>query len=253
MFDALMLAGGLADLKIVLEAKDLRKAYRTGKVDVWALRGVDLQVHQGELVAIMGPSGCGKSTLLHILGGLTAPTEGEVRIDGISLGALSDAARTRIRRDKIGFVFQRFNLLPTLTAQGNLEIARHIHGNGAGASRFDSSHDVLRLLGLEHKLKSKPLEMSGGEQQRVALARAVINRPAILLADEPTGNLDSGNSLIVLKMLQDLNTSFNQTIVLITHNPEVAAVAHRLVEMRDGQILGRMQDVTYTKVEESFL
>lgn len=240
-------------MKIVLETKGVTKAYRTGKVDVWALRGVDLQVHQGEFVAVMGPSGCGKSTLLHILGGLTTPSSGEVWIDGINLGTLSDAARTRTRREKIGFVFQRFNLLPTMTAQGNLEMARHIHGNGSGMSQFESSREVLALLGLEHKLKSKPIEMSGGEQQRVALARAVINHPAILLADEPTGNLDSENSQIVLKMLQKLNTQYNQTIMLITHNPEVAAIAHRVIEMRDGQILNRIQDVIYTKVEEAFL
>ncbi len=237
-------------MKIILETKGVTKAYRSGKVDVWALRGVDLQVHLGEFVAIMGPSGCGKSTLLHILGGLTTPTAGEVLIDDINIGALSDAERTRTRRDKIGFVFQRFNLLPTLTAQGNLQIAQHIHGNGTGPIPSDSVKEILRVLGLEHKLKSKPIEMSGGEQQRVALARAVINQPAILLADEPTGNLDSENSQLVLKMLQELNTQFNQTTVLITHNPEVAAVAHRLVEMRDGRILNRDQDVGYTQSEE---
>lgn len=231
----------------------MTKAYRVGRIDVWALRSVDVQVHRGEFVAIMGPSGCGKSTLLHILGGLTTPTSGEVWVDGVNLGVLNDAARTRTRREKIGFVFQRFNLLPTLTAQGNLEMAQHIHNNGKNGVDTASTDEVLRLLGLEHKMKSKPLEMSGGEQQRVALARAVINRPAILLADEPTGNLDSENSQLVLRMLQDLNTHFSQTIVLITHNPEVAAIAHRLVEMRDGRILDRVQDVTYTHVEETFL
>ncbi len=240
-------------MKINLETKGITKIFRAGRVDVWALRGVDLQVHQGEFVAVMGPSGCGKSTLLHILGGLTTPTSGEVWIDGENIGALSDAERTKVRRDKIGFVFQRFNLLPTLSAQGNLEMARHIHGNGNGAGRAYSSQEVLRVLGLEHKLKSKPLELSGGEQQRVALARAVINRPSILLADEPTGNLDSENSQIVLRMLQELNTKFNQTIVLITHNPEVAAVAHRLIEMRDGRIQSVVQDVVYSRVEETFL
>lgn len=239
-------------MKIVLETKGVTKAYKAGKVEVWVLRGIDLQVRQGEFVAVMGPSGCGKSTLLHILGGLTAPTNGHVFIDSIDIGALSDAARTRVRRDKIGFVFQRFNLLPALTAQGNLEMARHIHGNGSGRENVTSSLEVLRALGLEHKLKSRPVEMSGGEQQRVALARAVINRPAILLADEPTGNLDSENSQIVLKMIQELNSKFGQTIVLITHNPEVATIAHRLVEMRDGQILDRIQDVIYAKTAETF-
>ncbi|MDD5543360.1 MAG: ABC transporter ATP-binding protein [Acidobacteriia bacterium] len=240
-------------MKTILEAKGVTKVYRTGRVDVWALRGIDLNVSQGEFVAIMGPSGCGKSTLLHILGGLTPPSKGEVWLDGVNIGALSDAERTRTRRNKIGFVFQRFNLLPTLSALGNLEIARYIHKNGAGGNGSESSRDLLKILGLENKLRSKPIEMSGGEQQRVALARAVINRPAILLADEPTGNLDSENSQTVLHMLQDLNTRFNQTIILITHNPEVAAVAHRLVEMRDGKIHDRVQDVTYHAAEESFL
>ncbi len=240
-------------MKINLETKGVTKAYRSGKVEVWALRGVDLQVHQGEFVAIMGPSGCGKSTLLHILGGLTAPTSGEVWVDGVNISSLSDAMRTKVRRDKIGFVFQRFNLLPTLSAQGNLEIARFIHGNGSTNKAFNSSKELLGLLGLEHKLKSKPVELSGGEQQRVALARAVINRPAILLADEPTGNLDSENSQIVLRMLQELNAKFGQTIILITHNPEAAAVAHRVVAMKDGRVLTEVMDVAYSRAEESLL
>ncbi len=211
--------------------------YRVGKVDVNALRGVNLSVALGEFIAIMGPSGCGKSTLLHILGGLLKPSSGRVIVDGEDLAAMSDAARTDMRRRKIGFVFQRFNLFPTLTAEGNLRLAEQIHGNGRGAASDNVRREVLQLLRLENKMRHKPLELSGGEQQRVAIARAIINRPAIILADEPTGNLDSENSTIVLDMLQKLNRELKQTIVMITHNPEAAAVASRTIEMRDGMIV----------------
>ncbi len=214
--------------------------YRVGKVDVNALRGVNLSVAPGEFVAVMGPSGCGKSTLLHILGGLLRPTSGRVIVDGEDLAAMSDAARTDMRRRKIGFVFQRFNLFPTLTAEGNLKLAEHIHsggGNGRSAVDDNTRREILQLLRLENKMRHKPLELSGGEQQRVAIARAIINRPAIILADEPTGNLDTENSTVVLDMLRKLNRELNQTIVMITHNPEAAVVASRTVEMRDGMIV----------------
>jgi putative ABC transport system ATP-binding protein len=224
-------------MSAILQTEDLKMIYRVGKVDVNALRGVNLSVAPGEFIAIMGPSGCGKSTLLHILGGLLKPSSGRVIVDGEDLAAMSDAARTDLRRRKIGFVFQRFNLFPTLTAEGNLKLAEHIHGNGGGAADDDVRREVLQLLRLENKMRHKPLELSGGEQQRVAIARAIINRPAIILADEPTGNLDSENSTIVLDMLQELNRELKQTIVMITHNPEAAAVAARTVEMRDGMIV----------------
>ncbi len=220
----------------ILQTENLVMTYRVGKVDVNALRGVNLAVEKGEFISIMGHSGSGKSTMLHILGGLLKPTSGKVLVDGEDLAAVGDAQRTDIRRRKIGFVFQRFNLFPTLTAEGNLKLAETIHGsesNGNGELR----HEVLRLLKLENKMQHKPLELSGGEQQRVAIARAVINRPAIILADEPTGNLDSENSDIVLNMLQQLNRDLGQTIVMITHNPEAAEVAGRKVLMRDGQIV----------------
>jgi putative ABC transport system ATP-binding protein len=220
----------------ILQTENLKMTYRVGKVDVHALRGVNLAVPAGEFISVMGPSGCGKSTLLHILGGLLKPTSGRVLVDGEDLAAMSDAARTDMRRRKIGFVFQRFNLFPTLTADGNLKLAEHIHGNGRGADA-ETRREVLQLLRLENKMRHKPLELSGGEQQRVAIARAVINRPAIILADEPTGNLDSENSAIVLGMLQKLNRELKQTIVMITHNPEAAAVAARTIEMRDGMIV----------------
>ncbi len=222
-------------MAIILKAENLEKIYRVGKVDVPALRGVSLAAQEGEFVAVMGPSGCGKSTMLHLLGGLLTPTSGRIVVDGEDLTAASDAKRTDIRRRKIGFVFQRFNLFPTLTADGNLRLAERIHGNGADDPA--RRREILRMLRLEDKMHHKPLELSGGEQQRVALARAVVNRPAIVLADEPTGNLDSENSALVLKMFRELNDRFNQTIIMITHNPEAAAACQRVIQMRDGYIV----------------
>jgi len=222
-------------MAIILKAEQLEKVYRVGKVDVPALRGIDLTVNEGEFLAVMGPSGCGKSTMLHLLGGLLTPSKGRIIVDGEDLTAASDSKRTDIRRRKIGFVFQRFNLFPTLTAEGNLRLAERIHGNGADDP--DRRREILRMLKLEDKMHHKPLELSGGEQQRVALARAVVNRPAIVLADEPTGNLDTENSALVLKMFRELNDRFNQTIIMITHNPEAAAACQRIIQMRDGHIV----------------
>lgn len=223
-------------MSTILRTEDLKKSYKIGKLDVPALRGVSLGVEEGEFVAIMGPSGCGKSTLLHLLGGLLSPTSGSIIIDGEDLAKVSDAQRTDIRRRKIGFVFQRFNLFPTLTAEGNLKLAEKIHlGNGAKSNV--NRREILKVLKLEDKMHHKPLELSGGEQQRVALARAVINRPAIILADEPTGNLDTENSEIVLEMFKELNEKYNQTIIMITHNPEAAAVCSRIIRMRDGHVV----------------
>ena len=220
---------------MILQTKDLTKTYKIGKLDVPALRGINIDVERGEFVAIMGPSGCGKSTLLHLLGGLLSPTTGSIHIDGEDLSKVSDAERTDIRRRKIGFVFQRFNLFPTLTADGNLKLAEKIH-TGNGNHSAERRREVLGLLKLEDKMKHKPLELSGGEQQRVALARAIINSPAIILADEPTGNLDSENSTIVLEMFKELNAKYQQTIIMITHNPEAAAVSSRVIRMRDGHV-----------------
>jgi len=220
----------------ILKAENLVKSYKVGKVDVPALRGVSFEIQHGEFVAIMGPSGCGKSTLLHLLGGLLSPTSGSILIDGEDLAKVTDAQRTDIRRRKIGFVFQRFNLFPTLTADGNLKLAEKIH-TGKSSGSADNRRKVLKLLQLEDKMLHKPLELSGGEQQRVALARAVINSPAIILADEPTGNLDTENSAIVLEMFRELNEKLGQTIIMITHNPEAAAVCSRTIQMRDGHIV----------------
>jgi putative ABC transport system ATP-binding protein len=221
--------------EFIIRVHDLRKVYRVGDVDVPALRGVDLAVSRGEFLTIVGPSGSGKSTLFHVLGGLTPPTSGKVYIHGKDLSAMSDAERTNLRKTEVGFVFQKYNLLPTLTAADNIAIARHIASRSDG---YDPKfQEVLELLGIAHRLHHKPKALSGGEQQRVAIARAIVNRPSILLADEPTGNLDSENSKIVLGILRDLNTRMGQTILMITHNPEAASYAHRIVHMRDGRIV----------------
>ncbi len=225
---------GTAIMEPIIHTEDLKKIYHVGKVDVHALRGVDLIVQEGEFLAIVGPSGCGKSTLLHILGGLTPPTSGRMCVDGNDFLKMTDAERTRFRRHKIGFVFQRYNLLPTLTALQNIEIAKDIQGDGFNPHRFET---VVDMLDLRQKLSRKPNALSGGEQQRVAIARAVVCEPKILLADEPTGNLDTENSQLVLNMLRMLNRSFRQTILMITHNPEAAAVADRTVRMRDGRVI----------------
>jgi putative ABC transport system ATP-binding protein len=220
----------------MIEIHDLKKVFHVGDVDVHALRGVDLSVAKSEFVAVIGPSGSGKSTLFHILGGLTPPTSGSVFIDGRDLLKMSDAQRTHLRRTGVGFVFQKYNLLPTLTAGENIDIARDIAGrrNHAPDPWFQ---EVLKMLRIEGRLKHKPRALSGGEQQRVAIARAIVNHPALLLADEPTGNLDTENSNAVLAVLRDLNERIGQTILMITHNPEAAAFAHRIVEMRDGRIV----------------
>jgi putative ABC transport system ATP-binding protein len=221
-------------LEPILKTENLWKVYRQGKVDVPALRGVSIEVFAGEFVSIMGPSGCGKSTMLHVIGGLAQATRGRVLLDGNDLTTMSDAARTLLRRHKVGFVFQRFNLLPTLDAYHNIALAQHIHGNGFDPHRFKV---VADLLGLSGRLKHKPSELSGGEQQRVALARAIVSEPKIVLADEPTGNLDTKSSEAVLNLLRDLNRDLGQTIVMITHNPDAAAYGHRVLHMRDGEVV----------------
>src|ERR1700680_3436139 len=225
---------GQKSVEPLLKTEGLWKLYRAGKVEVPALRGVNFQVLPGESVAVMGPSGCGKSSLLYVIGGVAQATRGRGLVDGNDLTELSDAERTRLRRHIIGFVFQRFNLLPTLTAKANIPIAQFIHGNGFDPHRFDV---VTKMLGLAGRLHHKPSELSGGEQQRVAIARAIINEPKILLADEPTGNLDSKNSEIVLQMLRQLNKDLGQTVVMITHNPEAVTYFDRVVHMRDGVIV----------------
>lgn len=219
----------------LISARDLRKTYHVGDVDVHALRGVNLEVQSGEFLAIVGHSGSGKSTLFNVVGGLTAPTAGHIIIDGKDLRAMTEEDRTNLRKQSIGFVFQKYNLLPTLNAHDNIALARSMAGKSLELdSEFQS---VLNLLGIAHRLHHKPRALSGGEQQRVAIARAVVNHPAILLADEPTGNLDTENSEKVLSLLRDLNERLGQTIIMITHNPEAASFAHRTERMKDGIIL----------------
>src|ERR1700722_816777 len=223
----------------IILARDLGKTYRSGKLEVPALRKVNFAITPGEFVAIVGPSGSGKSTLFYILGGLTGATTGSVLIDGVDFATLTDAERTRTRRAKIGFIFQRFNLLPTLSAMGNIEIAHDIANLGATTKR-ELDRPLLthltEMLGIQGRLDHRPNELSGGEQQRVAIARALITRPAIVLADEPTGNLDTKNSDAVLKMLRQSSRELNQTVLMITHNPEAAQIADRILHMRDGEI-----------------
>jgi putative ABC transport system ATP-binding protein len=220
-----------------IEVQNLTKTYRVGDVEVHALRGVNLKIERGEFVAIVGPSGSGKSTLFHILGGLTPPTSGTVLIDGRDLIKMSEGDRTLLRKTTVGFVFQKYNLLPTLTGADNIEIARHIAGKKNGHQPDPQFEEILKLLGISGRLHHKPRALSGGEQQRIAIARALVNHPALLLADEPTGNLDTENSNAVLSILQGVNKRLGQTILMITHDPEAAAYADRIVTMRDGRVV----------------
>jgi putative ABC transport system ATP-binding protein len=225
----------------IILAENLTKVYAAGRIQVAAVRGVSLAVERGEFVAIVGPSGSGKSTLFYLLGGLTRANEGRVVIDGVDFASLNDAERTRLRKHRIGFVFQRFNLLPTLSGLGNIEIAYAISGRASGPDGVPLDRQYLdhlsEMLGIQGRLNHRPAELSGGEQQRVAIARALITRPAIVLADEPTGNLDTKNSGAVLNMLLRSNRELGQTTLMITHNPEAASIAGRILHMRDGQIV----------------
>ena len=220
----------------IILAEKLTKVYMAGRVPVPAVRGVSLAVERGEFVSIVGPSGSGKSTLFYLLGGLTRATEGRVVIDGVDFATLSDNERTRLRKHRIAFVFQKFNLLPTLSAMGNIEVAYAVSGRKEPIDRvyLDQLSEMLAIRG---RLKHRPSELSGGEQQRAAIARALITRPAILLADEPTGNLDTRNSEAVLEMLVRSNRELGQTTLMITHNPEAAAIGDRILHMRDGEII----------------
>ena len=221
---------------IILETKDLKKYYGSGDTTVKALDGVNLEVEQGEFVAVVGTSGSGKSTLLHMLGGLDRPTSGTVTVDGRELFAMQDEALTIFRRRKIGFVFQNYNLVPVLNVYENIVLPIQLDGG-----RLDESfiRDIVETLGLEPKLHSLPNNLSGGQQQRVAIARALSTKPAIILADEPTGNLDSKTSQDVLCLLKVTSQKFGQTIVMITHNEEIAQLSDRIIRIEDGQIVRR--------------
>ena len=229
-------AGRVAALaEPIIQVRGLTKIYHVGDVEVHALRGANLEIARGEFVAIVGASGSGKSTLFHILGGLTPPTAGTVVIDGKDLARMSNQERTELRKTTVGFVFQKYNLLPTLSAEDNIKIVEYIGGR---ATAFTPEFvEVLHLLGIADRMKHKPRALSGGQQQRVAIARGIVNNPAILLADEPTGNLDSQNSAAVLAVLKDLNERTGQTILMITHDPEAASYASRTVHIRDGRIV----------------
>ena len=218
----------------ILETKDLRKVYGTGETAVRALDGVDLTIEHGEFVAIVGTSGSGKSTLLHMLGGLDRPTSGSVTVDGKDIFSLKDEALTIFRRRKIGFVFQSYNLVPVLNVQENIVLPIQLDGR-----RVDKAfvRQIVRTLGLEERLEALPSQLSGGQQQRVAIARALATAPAIILADEPTGNLDSRTSQDVLGLLKITSQKFSQTIVMITHNEEIAQMADRILRIEDGRIV----------------
>lgn len=218
----------------VIEGNHLGKIYRSGKLEVHALRDATFRVEGGEFLSIIGPSGSGKSTLFYILGGLTSATSGSLQVAGYDYSRLSDSELTRFRRGHIGFIFQRFNLLPTLSARDNIELAHTIAATGKPFNRplLDKLADLLRIKG---RLDHRPNELSGGEQQRIAIARALITEPSIVLADEPTGNLDTENSESVLTMLRASSRELGQTVMMITHDPEAAAIADRVLRMRDGR------------------
>ena len=224
----------------VLEAKDLRKEYRLGQHLVNALTGVNFQVEEGEFVAIMGPSGSGKSTLLHLLGGLDSPTEGNITLAEQSLAKLSEHKATLVRRHNVGFVFQFFNLLPTLTAEENVLLPVII--DGKNPRKYEEQlTNLLDLVGLLDRRTHKPDQLSGGEQQRVAIARALITQPAILLADEPTGNLDTKTGTAIMELLRRSCDELNQTVIVVTHDPKAAAFANRVIFLRDGDIVEELR------------
>ena len=220
----------------ILETKDLQKIYGSGDTEVRALDGVNLQIESGEFVAIVGTSGSGKSTLLHMLGGLDRPTTGTVSVDGQDIFSLKDEALTIFRRRKIGFVFQAYNLVPVLNVYENIVLPIELDG---GKVNKDFVQQIVHTLGLEKKLDALPNQLSGGQQQRVAIARALAAAPAIILADEPTGNLDSKTSQDVLSLLKVTSQKFSQTIVMITHNEEIAQMADRIIRIEDGKIVTR--------------
>jgi putative ABC transport system ATP-binding protein len=219
----------------VLEARDVRKVYGEGEARVEALRGVDVGIQPGEMVAIMGRSGSGKSTLLSMLGGIDSPTTGEVLLEGVNLASLTDDQRTLMRRQRIGFIFQSFNLLPILTAEENVSLPLELDGVSSADARR-RAQEVLELVGMSGRRDHIPSTLSGGEQQRVAVARALVIQPALLLADEPTGNLDSVNGQRLIHMLRNLVDERQQTIVMVTHDPSVAAKADRVIHLSDGQV-----------------
>ena len=219
---------------MIVTAHDLHRTYGTGEAEVRALDGVDVNIDQQHFVAVMGPSGSGKSTLMHVLAGLDRPTSGTVEIDGTEVTGLDDKALTELRRDKVGFIFQAFNLLPILTAEENILLPLSLAGRSPDREWVDR---LIDTIGLRDRLTHRPSELSGGQQQRVAVARALASRPAVVFADEPTGNLDSGSSREVLELLRRAVDEFGQTVVMVTHDPDAAKAADEIIEMADGKIV----------------
>lgn len=235
----------------IVETYGLTKTYKSGRLENQVLRGIELEVERGEIVSIMGPSGCGKTTLLNLFGGLDRPTRGRVLVDGRNLNKMNDAKLTRFRLEKIGFVFQFFNLIPTLTAVENVRLPLHVAGRSCEEIRERPLH-LLEQVGLLDKAERMPYELSGGEQQRVAIARALANEPSIVLADEPTGNLDSKTSAKLIDLFNVINKESDQTFILVTHDSEVAESADRIIYMRDGRIVddNRRETIYQTKEED---
>ncbi|MFQ5838299.1 MAG: ABC transporter ATP-binding protein [Thermoplasmata archaeon] len=219
-----------------VSTKDLIKVYRAGKSEVIALRGLDMQVGNGELVAVQGPSGCGKTTLLNLVGGIDRPTAGRVEVDGTNIVDYSEAELVRYRRDRVGFVFQFFNLVPTLTAKENVELPMRL-ANKQPAYREGRTRDLLKLVGLEDRAVHRPDELSGGEQQRIAVAVALANDPPLILADEPTGELDTENGQRVLDLFEVLNKELGKTVIVVTHDQRVSKIAKRILQIEDGKIV----------------
>jgi len=220
-----------------IRTKDLIKVYRTGKSEVIALRGLDMQVADGELVAVQGPSGCGKTTLLNLIGGIDRPTAGRIEVDGSNLVDFADGNLVKYRLARVGFIFQFFNLVPTLTAEENVELPLRLAGKGPSI-RAKRRKELLELVGMTHRASHRPDELSGGEQQRVAIGVALANDPPLLLADEPTGELDTKTGQEVLDLFRRLNQEFGKTILVVTHDARVSHIAHRVLEIQDGKILG---------------
>ncbi len=219
-----------------IATKDLIKVYRTGKTEVIALRGLDVAIGDGEMVAVMGPSGCGKTTLMNLVGGIDRPTAGSIAVDGVNIFNLSDGELVRYRRDRVGFVFQFFNLVPTLTADENVELPMRLRGT-PGAERRRRTAELLSMVGLTPRAPHRPDELSGGEQQRVAIAVALANDPPLILADEPTGELDSLTGKKVLETFRVLRDQFRKTIMIVTHDSRVASIADRVIGMEDGKVI----------------
>jgi putative ABC transport system ATP-binding protein len=231
---AVLLDGPATDVSTAVSAADVTRRYGSGEAAVDALRGVSIDIPRGQFAAIMGPSGSGKSTLMHVLAGLDQPTTGTVMIAGENITKMNDAQLTKLRRAHIGFVFQAFNLLPTLTAQENILLPLQLAGRKVDQAWYEA---VVERVGLAERTKHRPSELSGGQQQRVAVARALVSEPTVLFADEPTGNLDSKSSHEVLELLRDAAVSFGQTTVMVTHDHEAAAAADRLIHLEDGMIV----------------